>query len=137
MAQPPNTAPSTKAQLGNFLKDPRLFPFLNYLLLFFMVMTFGLTGIVVLLVANFREDKAQDWVKTHYDFQKRTFWIGIVPILACAILGIYLKAHGIQNQVLIFALVVIPLLYVIGRCITGFNHLLYNRPYPTPKAWMI
>jgi uncharacterized membrane protein len=129
--------PSTKTQLDSFLKDPRIFPFFNYALLFFMVVTFGATGILALLIANFREDKAPDWIKTHYEFQKRTFWLSIVPILACAIAAIYLKGHGIQNQTVTFALVVLPLLYVAGRCITGFNHLLYNRAYPTPKGWMI
>lgn len=129
--------PSTKTQLDSFLKDPRVFPFLNYALLFFMVLTYGATGIVALLIANFREDKAPDWIKPHYEFQKRTFWLSVGPILICAVAGLYLKGHGIQNANINFALVLVPLLYVISRTVMGFNHLLYNRTYPNPKTWTI
>lgn len=120
-----------------FLADPRKIVFLNYLLLFLMVLTFGLTGIIAFLIASFREDDAPDWLKSHYVFQRRTFWLGVAPIVICFVVGLVLRAQGISNQILSLALVLVPLIYLAGRCVTGFNHLLYNRPHPNPKSWMV
>jgi uncharacterized membrane protein len=121
----------------SFLADPRKVLFLNYLLLFLMVLTFGMTGVIALLIASFREDDAPDWLKGHYEFQRRTFWLGVVPIVVCFVAGIALRAQGINNQFLSLALVLVPLIYLSGRCVIGFNHLLYSRPYPNPKSWMV
>ncbi len=139
MPQPgsPTPAPPDKATLKSFLADPRVIPFLNYLLLFLMVLTLGLTGILVLLIATFREDGAADWLKSHYEFQKRTFWLGVGPVIVCTALGILLTSHHLNQQMVMYALAGIPLLYVTGRCITGFNHLLYSRPYPNPNSWVV
>lgn len=117
----------------SFLADPRKVPFLNYLLLFLMVLTFGMTGVIALLIASFREDDAPDWLKSHYAFQRRTFWLGVVPIIACLVAVTVLRTQGILS----LALVLVPLIYLSGRCVTGFNHLLYNRPYPNPKSWTV
>ncbi len=129
------TQPASSPQ--SFLTDPRKVLFLNYLLLFLMVLTFGLTGIIALLIASFREDDAPDWLKTHYEFQRRTFWLGVIPLIACFAIGFALGIQGINNQILSLALVLIPLIYLTGRCVMGFNHLLYNRAYPNPKSWMV
>jgi len=134
---PPIPSSANNATLKGFLADPRVIPFLNYLLLFLMVMTFGLTGIIVLLIATFREDKAADWLKSHYEFQKRTFWYSVAPIIICGALGTFLQRNGLSQPTVTFALVAVPLLYVTGRCITGFNHLLYSRAYPNPKGWLV
>ena len=117
----------------SFLADPRKVPFLNYLLLFLMVLTFGMTGVIALLIASFREDDAPDWLKSHYAFQRRTFWLGVVPIIACLVAVTVLRTQGILS----LALVLVPLIYLSGRCVTGFNHLLYNRPDPNPKSWTV
>ncbi len=117
----------------SFLADPRMMPFLNYLLLFLMVLTFGMTGVLALLIASFREDDAPDWLKSHYEFQRRTFWLGVAPIIACLVVVTVLRTQGILS----LALVLVPLIYLSGRCVTGFNHLLYNRPYPNPKSWTV
>ncbi len=129
------TNSTTGAQLKGFLADPRIVPFLNYALLIFMPLTYGLSGIVVLLISTFREDKAADWLKTHYEFQKRTFWIGILPILATVIVTI--RFAQVLPKEVTAALVILTLIIVAGRCVMGFNHLLYNRPYPNPKSWTI
>jgi uncharacterized membrane protein len=121
----------------SFLADPRKVPFLNYLLLFLMVLTFGMTGVIALLIASFREDDAADWLKSHYEFQRNTFWLGVVPIIASFVAGMVLRAQGIENQIMALALVLIPLIYLTGRCVMGFNHLMYNRPYPNPKSWLV
>jgi len=122
------------ASLKSIATDNRLVPMLNYLFVFLMVMTLGLSGILALLVANFREEKAADWLKSHYEFQKRTFWIGILPVLA----GFFavLRLH-VTDQRVMLVLLVVPLGYTAGRAALGFNHLFHGRAVPNPKAWII
>ncbi len=131
-AKPP-VPESETATLKSVANDNRLVPMFNYLLVFLMVMTMGLSGILALLVANFREDKAADWIKTHYEFQKRTFWIGILPtLLVC---GALIRLH-ITNQQTILLMLAIPMAYTAGRAVLGFNHLFNERAVPNPKAWI-
>jgi uncharacterized membrane protein len=129
------THSTTGSQLKSFLADPRIVAFLNYALLIFMPLTYGLTGIVVLLISTFVEDKAADWIKTHYEFQKRTFWLGILPILATVIVTI--RFAQVLPKPVTPALVILTLILVAGRCVMGFNHLFYNRAYPNPKTWTV
>ena len=131
------TTPSTKAQLQGFLADPRIVPFLNYALLIFMLVSFGLTGVVVLIISTFAEEKAPEWIKSHYEFQKRTFWVGIGPVLITDAVTAFMARHGINQVNVVAALVILTLIFIVGRCVMGFNHLLYNRPYPNPKTWTI
>ena len=133
-AKPPVTTNKITATLKGVVSDTRLVPMLNYLLVFVMVMTLGLSGILALLIANFREEKAPDWLKTHYEFQKRTFWIGIVPVLI--VFFAVLRLH-LNDQRIMLVLLAIPLAYTAGRAVLGFNHLFYERPVPNPKAWII
>lgn len=132
--QPPAPHTQKPNPFKAFLTDVRLVPILNYSLVFFMVLTMGISGIIALLVAKFAEDKAPDWIKTHYEFQKRTFWIGIVPVLLVYVA--MLRLHITSQQVML-ALIAIPLIYTAGRAVMGFNHLFYERPVPNPKALLI
>jgi uncharacterized membrane protein len=136
-AAPPAKSSKTLTDLKAFLKDGRPLPMLNYVFLFFMVMTVGGSGVVALLIANFAEDKAPDWIKTHYQFQVRTFWIGVVPAILSYFLGQYLL-HVLKISPMLMFFVVIPvLLWIVGRVAMGFNHLMYSRPIPNPKSWLV
>ena len=137
-------APITGKDLANgfksFMADIRLVAFLNYALLLFTVMTFGLTSLIAMLIANFAEDKAPDWIKTHYPFQKRSFWYGIGPVLISAVAYSFVQRHGINNPVLtvtMLGLVLLTLGYTVGRAIIGFNHILHDRPIPNPKTLLV
>ncbi len=154
MTKPPVTSKSkpegTADQLVTFLKDGRGMGMLGYALLFFMVLTLGATGIVALILLTFAEtDKTPEWIKSHYQFQIRTFWIGIVPTLATVFLvrivpPLIIAAVG-KGQASVEAagtlstfLLVMPVLaWAAARCALGFNHLFYNRPYPNPKSWLV
>lgn len=123
-----------------FAADARLAGFVNYALIFCMVMTFGLTGVLALLIANFKEDKAEAWIKTHYEYQVRSFWFAIVPVVLSAAVYTFVNKHHIASPVLngvMMGLVLICLGYTVSRAIMGFNHLLYFRPVPNPKAWLV
>ncbi|ESQ74361.1 hypothetical protein [Asticcacaulis sp. AC402] len=134
MTQPP----AQTSELKTFLADGRGMAMLIYSLLFFMTLTLGLTGILALIIATFADsDKTPPWIKTHYQFQVRTFWIGIVPTFLTFFASQYL-IKVVQVQPIYMFLVVMPVLaWVAGRCAMGFNHLLYRRPYPNPKSWLV
>ena len=133
-AKPPAANNKAAATLRGVVSDSRLLPMANYLLVFLMVMTMGLSGILALLIANFSEEKAADWLKSHYEFQKRTFWIGIIPTLAVYVA--MLPLH-VTDQRIMLALLIVPLAYTAGRAAFGFNHLFQGRPVPNPKAFLV
>lgn len=125
------------SELKTFLSDARGVAMLNYALLFFMVMTVGATGVVALLIITFAEDKAADWIKSHYRFQVRTFWIGVVPAILTYFIGQVLLRRYHADPLAMFAVVMPVLAWTTARVATGFNHLLNSRAYPNPKTWLI
>jgi uncharacterized membrane protein len=86
----------------------------------------GITSIVGVVMAYINRDTAPEWLKTHYEFQIRTFWIsllyGFVSFLLCFI---------IIGFVLLFALVV----WLIIRCVKGLKGLEQRAPVADPKGW--
>jgi uncharacterized membrane protein len=136
-AKPP--AETTLSGVKALLADPRLTAYLNYLLILFTVMTFGLTALLAMLVANFAEDKAPGWIRGHYAFQKRTFWYGIGPVLLNAAAYTFVRKNHITAPAITSIMLLLLLFclgYTVGRAVMGFNHLLHQRPIPNPKAWV-
>jgi len=88
----------------------------------------GITAIVGLVMAYVYQDDAPDWVKTHYRFQIRTFWIGL--LYSCISIALMVLLVGF----LLFLLVV---LWWIVRCVKGMKYLDEHKPYPDPDGWMI
>ncbi|HEY5071148.1 MAG TPA: DUF4870 domain-containing protein [Caulobacteraceae bacterium] len=88
----------------------------------------GLTAIVGLVLAYVNRDGAPEWLKSHYTFQIRTFWIGLLYFAAACVLIVVVV--GIP-------LVVAAIVWFIVRCALGLSRLLRNEPYPTPESWMV
>ena len=101
--------------------------------------TAGLTAIIGVIIAHAQQAVAGPVMRSHYTFQVRTFWIGLVwAILAGMIFGVGLP--------LSFILIGIPLLllaklmWAVGviwwglRCILGLVHLSRGDEYPRPHA---
>lgn len=86
----------------------------------------GLTSIVGLVIAYVTKDEAPEWLKSHFQFQIRTFWIGLLFIIAGSLLSIIV----IGWFVLLFWLV-----WLIVRCIKGFKALDNNQPIENPTRW--
>jgi len=102
----------------------------------------GITVLLGLILAYVSKDSAAPATRTHYDFQIRTFWIGV----AWALIGGLLLAVGIP---LSFVIVGIPLAMLGGaifcllgvwfavRCIVGLVHLSRGEAYPRPDSWLV
>jgi uncharacterized membrane protein len=121
---PPSAPPPASA-----VSDERQMALIIYILyLVSCTGALGFAGIVGLVLAYVNRDTAPDWLKSHYTYQIRTFWIGLLYFLVAGVLCVVLI--GIP---LLFAAMV----WFIVRCALGLSRLLRNEPYPTPESWTI
>ncbi len=96
-------------------------------ILYLVGIAFGVTGIIAVVMAYINKDEAPDWLKSHYQFQIRTFWIGALYILIGAMLSIVLIGY----LVLMFWLV-----WLIVRSVKGMKALDQEQAHPNPTGWM-
>lgn len=87
----------------------------------------GVTGIIGVIMAYVAKGEAPDWLKSHYIFLIRTFWIGLL----FAVIGIVLMIVLIGWIVLLFTLV-----WWIVRCVQGLNYLGKNQAVPNYQSWL-
>lgn len=96
-------------------------------ILYLVSLAVGLTSIIGVIMAYVAKGDAPEWLKTHYIFLIRTFWIGLLYGFIGALLTIVM----IGFLVLLFVLV-----WWIVRCVQGMNHLSKNQPVPNYQSWM-
>lgn len=96
-------------------------------ILYLVGLATGLTLLVGVIMAYVNKEGAPDWLYTHYRFQIRTFWIGL---LYCVIGGI-LSIALIGFLVLLFWVV-----WLIVRVVKGFKYLEQRQPVPNVESWM-
>jgi len=87
----------------------------------------GVTGIIGVVMAYIHIGDAPDWLKSHYQFQIRTFWIGVLYML----IGLILFLAVIGYFVWLFWLV-----WLIIRCVKGVKLLDQKKAQPNPNGWM-
>ena len=87
----------------------------------------GITGIVGVIIAYVNKSDAPEWLKTHYQYQIRTFWIGFLYLFIGSILSIILIGY----LVLLFWMV-----WLIVRSVKGMKYLDNEQAHPDPTGWM-
>jgi uncharacterized membrane protein len=87
----------------------------------------GITGIIGVVMAYINRGEAPEWLKSHYTFQIRTFWIGFLY----AFIGVITTAIFIGVIILLFTLV-----WLIVRCVKGLQMLDKKQPMPNVGSWM-
>ncbi|MBA6377450.1 hypothetical protein H4J64_19810, partial [Colwellia sp. BRX8-2] len=87
---------------------------------------FGITGIIGVVMAYINRDEAPEWLKTHYQFQIRTFWIGALFIFLGSVLSVIL----IGWFVLLFWMV-----WLIIRSVKGMKALDQEKAIDNPTGW--
>ncbi len=87
----------------------------------------GLTGIIGVVMAYVNRDDAPEWLRTHYQFQIRTFWMGLLYLLV----GFLLAIVFIGYLVLLFWAI-----WLIIRCAKGMKWLEQKEAHPNPTGWM-
>jgi uncharacterized membrane protein len=78
------------------------------------------------VMAYVYRDDAQYWLRTHYHFQIRTFWIGLL----------YLFVGGITASIFIGWLILLFwLIWYVVRCVRGLKLASEGTPVPNPATW--
>ena len=96
-------------------------------LLYLASIIIGITAIIGLVMAYINRDDAPDWLKTHYRFQIRTFWIGAMYLF----IGVLFAQFIIGLFILLFWL-----LWLIVRCAKGYKYLDREQAHPDPAGWL-
>jgi uncharacterized membrane protein len=87
----------------------------------------AITALVGVIIAHMQIDKADAMLRTHYRFQIRTFWIGLIYIAVGALTAIV----GIGFVILLWWFV-----WSLVRSIKGLLALNENRPVENPGSWL-
>ena len=87
----------------------------------------GITGLVGLVMAYLNRGGAQGWASSHYTYQIRTFWIGLLYTGVCVVLLFVVVGYF---------LALLALIWLIVRCAKGLKHLSRGEPHPDPTSWL-
>ena len=87
----------------------------------------GVTGIIAVIMAYVNKDDSTHWLQTHYRFQIRTFWIGILYVM----MGAITSGIVIGYFILLFAF-----FWLIIRCAKGLKQLESKQPVKNLESWL-
>jgi uncharacterized membrane protein len=96
-------------------------------ILYFVAYFTGITAIIGVILAHVQIGNADPMLRTHYQFQIRTFWIGLLYIVVGVILTFILIGILVLVWWFIWSLI---------RNIKGILALNENRPIANPQSWM-
>lgn len=96
-------------------------------ILYLASLVFGITGLIGVVMAYVNKGDGPGWVESHYRFQIRTFWIGLL----IGVIGGLTSLIVIGWFVLLFGLI-----WIIVRCAKGMKYLARGQAHPDPGAWM-
>ena len=88
----------------------------------------GVTPLIGIVLAHINSGKAEGWIKTHYTWAIRTFWIGMLYAFGSFILMFI----GIG-----FLLMLAVAVWVIVRCVLGLQAVGRGEPMKNPESWLI
>ena len=120
-APAPTPGPSQPPMMSN-----KQLAFIVYILYFVSYFT-GLTSVIGVIIAHVQVGAADDLLRGHYQFQIRTFWIGVLYLVVGIILTFVLIGIAILFWWFVWSLV---------RNINGILALNENRPIANPTSWM-
>lgn len=87
--------------------------------LYLASLVFGITSLIGVVMAYLNKADAESWLQSHYDFQIRTFWLGILFSIIALILSLVLIGY---------VLFLVIIVWVIIRCTKGLKALDNNAP---------
>jgi len=96
-------------------------------ILYLLSIIVGITSIVGVVFAYLNKGQAAEWIESHYTYQIRTFWIGLLY----GVIGFVLTFVFIGILVLIATLV-----WYIIRCIKGLQLAGRNEGVSNPRTWL-
>lgn len=103
-------------------EDAAKLVYILYLVGFFLPIC-ALAGVILAYV---KRDEAGPVARSHIDFQIRSFWIGLLGMVATVVLWIVLLGWAVSLLWVVWAL---------ARFITGLLALTDGRPVRDPETW--
>jgi uncharacterized membrane protein len=97
-------------------------------ILYLVGLVMPLLTIIGLVMAYINIEDSEEWLQTHYRFQIRTFWIGLLFSAVSSLLTLIFIGY--------FFLIVTAIWFVI-RCIKGLKFLDQQQAHPNAVTWMI
>jgi uncharacterized membrane protein len=98
-----------------------------YVLYIVGYITVGVAAVVGVMIAHLKIGSADDVSRTHFQFQIRTFWIGIVYLVA----GVLLLYFFIGIPVLFWLII-----WTLVRNVKGLLLLNDGKPIEKPTSWL-
>ncbi len=86
----------------------------------------GVTALIGVIIAHVKVDEADPVLRSHYQFQIRTFWIGLLYLVAGAVLSMI---------VIGFAVILWWFIWSLVRIIKGILALNERKPITHPTSW--
>jgi uncharacterized membrane protein len=96
-------------------------------ILYFVAYFTGITAVIGVIIAHVQIGSADPLLASHYRFQIRTFWIGILYLVIGTILTVVLVGIAVLLWWFIWSLV---------RNIKGVLALNENKPIANPASWL-
>ena len=96
-------------------------------ILYLLSLIFGVTSLVGVIMAYINKGDAPEWVQSHYRFQIRSFWIGLL----LGVIGAVTAAFVVGILILVFLFV-----WWIVRCVKGMKYISQGSAHPDPASWM-
>jgi uncharacterized membrane protein len=87
----------------------------------------GITAIVGVIIAHMQADRSDPASNTHFQFQIRTFWIGLLYF----VIGMITAFFVIGLLILLWWFI-----WTVVRCIKGLLALNAREPIANPKSWL-
>jgi uncharacterized membrane protein len=87
----------------------------------------GVTGLIGVVVAYIYRGDAPPWVRTHYEFQIRTFWIALLMGVVGSLLSLILIG---------FLILAFEVVWIIVRCVKGLQYVSRGEAHPDPEDWL-
>jgi uncharacterized membrane protein len=100
----------------------------------------GLSNIVGVIIAYLYKNEAEAWLKTHYHYQIRTFWLGLLYGIVWSVLMIisYSDVSGVLIVVFVgFILTILFALWLILRCVKGLTQLQKGERIDDVTTWLV
>ena len=122
---PPSLPPQAQTQPQPIVTNTQLA--LVVYILYFASYVVGITAVVGVVIAHVQIGAADPMLRTHYQWQIRTFWIGLLYF----VIGVVLCFVLIGILVLLFWFI-----WTLVRTVRGLLALNENRPIANPTSWL-
>lgn len=87
----------------------------------------GITGVIAIIMAYVNKNDSDDWLQTHYRFQIRTCWIGLLYVS----IGVLTLQLSLGLFILVFTFV-----WLIIRCAKGLKQLENKQAVHNVESWL-